>query len=273
VAILGGATAVVILLTSVYYLSTALERKFDTYMNAGKLVSGDSESAYSVYLRAIQDRGASSSTVQRMNAKARPTLDARSRDLLQMWYRQSDLGNISWDDTARIEDWLNRIDNTPASRAQSEYAAGMVALTHRNGAEALRHLETAASLAPRWAMALNAVGRAHFQLRQFQDAARHYLLATEADPNWCFPHINLANLYRDNLHDDAQAEAHYRRAIELDSNRASFHYSFANLYYRQGKRHYPQACQEYRSALQSSASPLTPREMDVARQRIDKLCR
>jgi tetratricopeptide (TPR) repeat protein len=258
---------------SVYIFSSSLERDFDSALRSGNLVSSTGQSAYAVYLKALQKEGSTSTTVRDMNRKVQPLLDEWSRRAFQSWYRTSDIGKTTWEDIARVEDWRNRINSTPETRANFDYAMGMVAFVGRNFPHALRRFTSALQHRPGWALALNAIGRCYFNMKEFRKAEQYYRRAAEADSSWPFPVFNLANLYRDALRNDELAESYYRKAIALDPSRPSFHYALATLYYRRGKSHWPQACQEYRASLKnSSSSSLSPAEVDIARQRIAKLC-
>jgi tetratricopeptide (TPR) repeat protein len=258
---------------AVYIFSNSLERDFDSALRSGNLVSPMGRSAYAVYLKALQKEGSTSRTVRDMNRKVQPLLDEWSRRVFQSWYRTSDIGKTTWEDIARVEDWRNRINSTPETRANFEYAMGMVAFVGRNFPQALRRFTTALQHRPGWALALNAIGRCYFNMKEFPKAEQYYRRATEVDSSWPFPVFNLANLYRDVFRNDELAERYYRKAIALDPSRPSFHYALATLYYRRGKSHWPQACEEYRASLRdSSAGALSPAEVNTARQRIGQLC-
>ena len=267
------ALGVVGIVLSVYVLTDSLERDFDAALKSGNLVSTTGRSAYVIYHEALQKKGPRDSIVVRMNQKAGAVLDNWSREKFHAWYRTSTLIDARWEDVARIEEWRNRINSTPETKANLEYALGMSAFLERNYREALQRFIKALQHRPNWALGLNAVGRCYFNLRDFQKAEQYYRQAADSDPNWSFPVANLANLYRDVLRNDELAETHYRKAIALDPSRASFHYELATLYYARGPSYWPQACEEYRkSLLESSSGTLAPVEADVARRRVRKLC-
>jgi tetratricopeptide (TPR) repeat protein len=265
--------AVVSICGLVYYFSGALEREFDSTLNNGNLAAANTRSAWMIYQEALQKKGPNSATVRSINAKARPVLDRRSQEIFDNWYRTSDLGNLTWDEVARIEEWRNQISSDSETRARTAYAQGMVSFIRKNYSDALRLFNEAVRHKPNWSLGLNGVGRAYFNLRRFDMAEQYYRRATEADPRWYFPYFNLANLYRDVLRNDSLAEEYYQKAISLDSGRPSFHYGLATLYFRKGKSFWPQACQEYRRSLEESASgSLTPAEATIANQRVLKIC-
>lgn len=256
-----------------YYSNTALEREFDKQLAAKNLVSASGPSAYATYLRALKEKGVNSDTVRRMQEKVMPELQKRSRETFQSWYRDATTGTTSWDELARVQEWLNRMPPSAQARALWEYAVGMSLFERKDYVSARQHFQNALSSSPNWALALNGTGRAYFRLKQFKLAEEFYLRATQADPNWYYPHFNVGNLYRDNLHDFVQAEAHYLKAISLDPSRPSFHFELATLYYRQGKSHWAKACPEYRKSLDnSSGKSLEANQAAIAAEMIKKVC-
>ena len=250
----------------------SLKRDFDSQMAAGNLATTNGRSAYVIYLEAAQNKGPASSTVQYMNQKALPVLDQRSRDTLQSWYTRGEVGSTSWDELTRIEDWRYRITGSNEAHAAHEYAAGMSAFTQKHYVEAHQLFNTALTYQPNWVLALNAVGRACYNLQNFACAEQYYRRAADTDARWYYPRINLANLYANNFHNFSAAEAEYRAAIGLDSTRGTFHFEYANLLYALGKPRWPEACVEYRAALNGVNSPLQPAQINVARQRVQKVC-
>jgi tetratricopeptide (TPR) repeat protein len=250
----------------------SFKRDFDAQMTAGNVASTNGRSAYAIYLEAVQNKGVASSAVQYMNQKALPILDQRSRDTLQSWYTRGEVGNTTWDELARIEDWRFRITNSNEAHAAHEYAAGMSAFTQKHFAEARQLFNTALGYQPDWVLALNAMGRACYNLRDFGCAEQYYRRAANADARWYYPRINLANLYANNFHNFPAAETAYREAIGLDGTRGTFHFEYASLLYALGKPRWSDACVEYRAAMNGVNSPLQPSQINVARQRVQKVC-
>lgn len=260
------------LLLYLIFGNDTLKRDFDAQMTAGNLASSNGRSAYAIYLEAVQNKGPASGTVQYMNQKALPLLDQRSRDALQSWYTRADIGSISWDELTRIEDWRFRITGSNEAHAAHEYAAGMSAFTEKNYPQARQLFNTALAYQPNSVLALNAVGRACYNLHDYPCAEQYYRRAADTDLRWYYPRINLANLYANNFHNYPMAEAAYREAIGLDGTRGTFHLEYANLLYALGKPRWPDACVEYRAALNGVNSPLQPAQINVAQQRVRKVC-
>ena len=251
----------------------SLKRDFDSQMAAGNLASPNGRSAYTIYMEAVQNKGPASSTVQYMNQKAQPILDQRSRDTLQSWYTRGDVGSTSWDELTQVEDWRFRLTGSNEAHAAHEYSAGMSAFLQKRYAQARQLYNSALTYQPNWVLALNAVGRACYNQHDFACAEQYYRRAADADPRWYYPRLNLANLYANNFHNYPAAEAAYREAIGLDGTRGTFHFEYADLLYALGKPRWPEACVEYRAALNGMNSPLQPAQINVANQRVQKVCK
>jgi len=257
----------------IYYLSGATMRQFRSLIAQGKIVNLNGVCAYSMYLEALQTRGANNSTVAEMQSAALPVLQAKSREVFQLYYQESDTRELSWVEIVRLQDWLNQIEPSQENQALLFYARGMVAMSEKNYELARQLFENALQLKPNWALALNGIGRAYFNVHAFDLARQYYEQATMADPGWKFPYYNLGSLYRDDIKDLDKAEEQFQKAISLDPSRSTFHYILANLYYKKGSRYYGQACDEYRKALNSvSTKTLTQTENSIASQRVTKIC-
>ena len=266
--------ALTAVLSVIYYVSGSTMREFNELLARNSLVNSGGPSAYSVYVRAVQEKGPTSSLVLEMQTKVQGILDAKSHEVFQTYYQESETGQLSWEDIERLQDWLNQIQHSQESLASLEYASGMNELFKRNYLVAKGHFENALSHKPNWPLALNGLGRAYFNLHDFRQAEHYYLLASAADPEWKFPYSNLGNLYRDALGNFEEAERNFQKAISLDPSRSSFHFNLGSLYFTRGKQYWPQACNEFRQSLEaSSAKSLSPSEASLASQRMGKSCK
>lgn len=258
-----------------YWFSSAPMREFETQIGRNNLISG-TYSAYTVYQRTLGEKGPTASMVKSMGEKAYPLLEQKSAAFLETWYRESEIEELTWEDYARIREWMNIIKPSSENRAHQEYAQGMFLITSKNQIpEGRVHLEQALSLAPNWNLALNGLGRVYKNLKDYPTARSYYERAFAADRTWCFPAFNLGNLFRDNLKDYAVAESFYKEAIQINPDRPSFHWQLATLYYIQGTAFYPQACEAYRRSLQpppSGKKGLSPEAEAQARDRIARCC-
>jgi len=262
-----------IVVSIIYYVSGSTVREFDYLLARGSLVNSTGPNAYSVYMRAVQEKGANSSIVSELQSRVRGTLEAKSQEVFRTYYQESETGQMSWEEIVRLQDWLNQIQHSAESMAFLEYARGMNEMSKHNYRFAQQSLESALRLKPNWPLALNGLGRAYFNLHEFRQAEHYYLLASAADPSWKFPYSNLGNLYRDALGNFQEAEKQFQKAISLDPSRSSFHFNLATLYFTRGKQYWPQACSEFRQSLDtSSAKSLTPTEASLASQRMKKSC-
>lgn len=267
----GCAAAGVILI--LLYQAGAPRREFLQLVEAGQLVSRDSRSAYAVFRKLASERGAGDSLVKELAVRIRPELDRLSRAKFDQWRQSSDIAPLSWTEMAQLEEWRALIEPSAENRAREAYSRGMAALSEKDPSGAQRWFHEALRYKPGWALALNGLGRASFQLADFARAEQYYREAAAADPLWPFPRVNLANLYRDVLRRPEQAEALYLEAIRLQPERGSFYFALANFYFARGSVFRAQACQNYRAALAKlSSGSLTQGEADLARRRVANYC-
>ena len=258
-----------------YWVHNAPTREFNAQLASQNLVSG-SYSAYTVYQRAVGELGVGSSQVRAMGEKVYPALSQKATSFLDLWYRESEVDEISWEDYVRIREWMKAVKPDQENQAQLAYAQGMFFLTTRNQVlEAKGKLEQALTLKPEWAMALNGMGRVYKNMKDYSTAKVFYERAYQQDRQWCYPAFNLGNLHRDNLKDYPLAETYYREALRLAPDRPTFHWQLATLYFVQGKAFYPQACEAYRQSLMPpppGRKGLMPEAEAQARDRIQKCC-
>jgi tetratricopeptide (TPR) repeat protein len=271
--LIGGAAAVVIAVAgfAIYWLSTALNRRFDAAVAAGRLWSNSGDGAFDYYQQAVRQKGGTSGTVLRMRRRVYPILQARVNEQFDRWYRESDLGQARWSDLAKLVDWL--VELGPEQRetqARQKFAQGQVAMLAGRFEEAHSLYQTALNLRPGWPLALNGIGRACRNLKNLTCAEEYYRKAAQADPQWIFPHQNLAGTFMEQNR-LAEAEAEYLVAVRMNPNRAGSRFLLGQLYDRARKK--PEACAEYRAALSLAAGlerPVFDREL--VNRRIQRLC-
>lgn len=95
--------------------------------------------------------------------------------------------------------------------------------------EVIDAYQKAIAFDPGSAGALVNLGTVYFNARNFAQAERYYLLATEADPEYALAHFDLANLF-DERGERAHAMEHYLTAIRISPTYADAHYNVALLY-------------------------------------------
>ncbi len=267
------ACAAVLAVFFLWYRSGAPEREFLGLMEAGQLVSSNGRSAYALYQDLVKERGNGDSLVRELGERVRPKLDQLSESKFSQWRQSSDIQPLTWEEMTQLEEWRSLLVASAESRARLAYARGMAALSNKDPSAAEKWFQEALVHKPGWALALNGLGRAAFHLADFARAERYYQEALAADPSWSFPHVNLANLYRDVLRRPEDAEAHYFRAIQIQPDRGSFYFALANFYWSRGLALRPKACQQYREALARLGSgSLTQGEADLARRRVATYC-
>lgn len=257
-----------------YWMSQSLMREFNAAVAQNNLVTGPIN-AYGTYQKALQEKGATSSMVTAMGEKAGPLLQQKRQQLLDLWYRESETGDLSWDDYLKISEWMQKISPDTENAAQCEYAWGNVCIAKRNYREALVHFQNAINGKPNWVLAVNGLGKASRGLEDKASALRYYEQAYSIDPGWHFCVINLADIVTDYVKDFPRAEYLYQEALRLAPDRPTFHWRVANFFYSQGFAFYPQACESYKRALSLPASgnrSLSPQAENIARVRVAKIC-
>jgi len=130
--------------------------------------------------------------------------------------------------------------------ANAAYLLGTALWPTGQHAEALQHLERAASLDPSHVDARNNFGNALLELGRAAEAIEQFRAAIALRPDSAAFHYNLGNAL---LVDDrpAEAEASFRAAIALDPQHAGAHNNLGNALRTQGQ--YADAIAEYKAAL------------------------
>ncbi|MEI6058068.1 MAG: protein kinase, partial [bacterium] len=244
-----GLLLVLLLGGGIYFISTGLEREFDAAIAKSNLVGG-SASAYSIYQKAMTEKGAESGVVKDMAKRSYPVLNTKSQAAFDYFYRESELPEgMSWNDLSRIRDWMYQIQPDQDNRAYNDYAAARVYMERKDLTSALQRMHSALSSKPNWVLAINGLGRIYYQKLDKATAYAYYERAYQVDPNWAYSVFNLANCVAEVLRDSSRTESLYREAIRLAPDRPSFRFVLGNFYFGKGRPYYDQACVEYRACL------------------------
>jgi Flp pilus assembly protein TadD len=116
---------------------------------------------------------------------------------------------------------------------QYQYEKAMVAMRYNLPDQAIEYLNQALALNPNFAPALNFLGYAHFQQKNFGDAAAAYQRFLELQPNDSKARVSLGLVYEE-LGKADLAEEEYKKADGIDGNPEAS-YGLARLYYGQKK--------------------------------------
>ena len=269
--IFAAGAAVVLLSLIVYYMLGSTERKFDSQIAKGNLVSQSGESALATYREAVKDKGVNSSVVQNLKTKVAPLLQTELQNFFNVWKMESEKQNAP--NATLMAEWLSEINPSGEAQAMLAYLQGDKELDSRNLSKAEAQFQRALSLKPNWELPLNGLGKVSVAALMYQRAADYYLRAAQADQSWYYPYFNLGNLYRNFLRDPSAAERSYISAIQRDPGRASFHFELAQLYFFQGKSRFSLACAEYDKALSGNMKRgLQPGDYKVAVDRKQRTC-
>lgn len=116
---------------------------------------------------------------------------------------------------------------------QYQYEKAVVALRYNLPDQAIEYLNQALALDSSYAQAYNLLGFAHFQQKNFGDAAAAYQKFLELAPNDSKARVSLGVVYEE-LGKVDLAEEEYKKADGIDGNPEAG-YSLAKLYYGQKK--------------------------------------
>jgi len=120
------------------------------------------------------------------------------------------------------------------ARAREYLAQGEALLDRGRTDEALRLLQEAVRLDPRYAPARNKLGVCHVRRGEMEQAKREFLAAIGIDPQFAPAYSNLGNLHQEAGRLE-EAVAAYLRALEIDPDYAIAHHNLGVVYRRMGR--------------------------------------
>lgn len=113
--------------------------------------------------------------------------------------------------------------------------------------EAIRNLEKAIAIQPKYAYAQYSLGLALYHQGNIEKATRRFLKTLELDPSFFRAHYNLGLIYyRQGRH--TEAVRHYRSALRLENNYADTHNNLGLILHEQGR--YAEAAEHYLKATE-----------------------
>jgi tetratricopeptide (TPR) repeat protein len=248
-------------------------RKYEAALGSGALIGTDGASAFELYSVELHSGGPTSTRVQKMREQARPIVRKRLDDLFNRWYQDSDLGEgTRWVDVQKLAGWSGEMEpGDNEAQARAKFAQGQTELLANHFTEAEQLFRAALVHKAEWALALNGIGRACRNQRNYQCTEEYYRRAALADSGWIFPHQNLAGLFLEQNR-LAESEAEYQAAVRLNPNRSGSHFLLGQLYDR--KRSFPEACAEYRAALSLAANQTRVSfDREWVTRRIQRICK
>ena len=121
---------------------------------------------------------------------------------------------------------LAQLQHKIPSNARKEYQKGMKAADKGDSAGAIRYLERAIELDPKFVEGLNNLGVQHLRAGDNETARSYFQSAVDFDPGAPEPHANLARALT-GLHRFPEAEAIARKAVRLAGTRSVPHFYLA----------------------------------------------
>jgi hypothetical protein len=250
-----------------YFLFTSQKREIISKLKQGQLVTPQGGSAYDLFLKG----GLSESSVVEIRGVAVPLLTDRGnqaiRQLVSDGYNptSAELG-----ETARVYEWLERLDPQPQHQARKHYFQGRQAYESKDYDGAENEFRQAMRLDSAWALPVNTLARVFMRRKDFVGAQNCYQKAIELEPQWMFPRINLCVLSVENTKNFGLAEEACRGVLQLDQNKSAGHYFLGRALEAQGYTCPTLAA--YQNALSTAGSTTNP-GFDVSRlqKRVERL--
>lgn len=246
-----------------------LEARLARRLAAGQLVLPVGDSAYDLWQK-LRLSDPDSAALCEVATSALTLLQSKGEQVLKRWHDESKGSDQDWVEASRIYEWATLINpNENRFRARQSYSRGQIAFRQQKLDEAILAYNQALQYEKCMSIALNGIGRAYANKKDYSRSEQYYRQALQCEPGWCYPLANLGGVYYV-THRFNEAEACYRRAIECASSKASFHYFLAVLY-NSTKRHCD-ALAEYQSAVNLSRDDPDPGfTTESARQAIRQL--
>lgn len=231
-----------------WYRGYSLERKLETAIAKGHLLSPPGESAYDYYQQ-LKRSSASEQVRTRFEEQLLPLLTPRPIQMLANLETPGtkDPTATEWEEANRLLVWVSEL--TPGDKgweAKALYCAGRVAYLSGRKDEALKSWRRASELDSSWALPSNGVGLIYNERKEYQAARTYFQEAIRRAPNLAMPYNNMGTSYFYEKNDD-QAEYYYRLAVERASQWPRPHVWLAEI--AMHRKQYEWAAQEYQAAL------------------------
>lgn len=150
-------------------------------------------------------------------------LEKRGEEILSRLKDTSTESETDWEEAVHLYHWLN--DKKPDGKYQSReyFVQARLAFLRNDFRSAISGYEQAMALDDSWALPVNGLGRVYVSLGDKKRGREYYLRATQIEPKWIYPWINLGTISLI-LKDYEAAESALHQAIVLNPKKASVHY-------------------------------------------------
>lgn len=218
-----------------------IRASFDRAIRETRLVAPAAENAWELYQRYLQQPVAQEQkdTMQEELIVALGT----AGDRILADYRRGDqvvrLDAAAYGRGAQLFSRASQLDPSERSyQAKAKFMLGRAMVASRRYPEAIAALREAASLDPEAAYTYNALGIAHMEQGQFNDAITNFNSALQRAENWIYPRFNLGFVYSQ-LNRFRDAEQEYKKGIDLGQQLgrkyAYLHLNLGVLYLQQNR--------------------------------------
>jgi tetratricopeptide (TPR) repeat protein len=220
----------------------------------GNLAKATGGSAYDLFLSS-KDRDLSAGEKAEIAATAAAALEQRGEQILDRLKTNSRESEDDWEEAVRVYTWLNELQPGAQHEARIRFAEGRLNFMRREYESAATNFQAAVDAEPAWALALNGLGRTKARLGDVSGAIACYRRATESEPAWIYPWLNLA-VASIGARDYATAEVALRHGLEIYPARSTTRFALGRTLERTGRA--CEAMAEYRIALEHSGEGERP---------------
>lgn len=183
--------------------------------------------------------------------KSVSALEKRGNDILARLKDTSTESEADWEEAVHLYDWLNHEKPDVKYQAREYFAQARLAFLRNDFRSAISGYEQSIALDGTWALPVNGLGRVYVSLGDKKRGREYYLRATQVEPKWIYPWINLGTISLV-LKDYGAAESALRQAIVLNPKKASAHYYLGQALEKLNRP--CDAVDEYNLALENSGN-------------------
>jgi tetratricopeptide (TPR) repeat protein len=217
-------------------------------INRGNLAKATGASAYDLFQKS-KDGDLSAAEKAEIAATAAAALEKRGEQILDRLKTNSRESEDDWEEAVRVYGWLNEMRPDAKFEARIRFAEARLNFMRREYDLAAVNFQRSVDAEPTWALALNGLGRTKARLGDVGGAIACYRRATESDPAWIYPWLNLA-VASIGAKDYTTAEVALRHGLEIYPARSTTRFALGRTLERTGRA--CEAMAEYRIALEHS---------------------
>lgn len=275
--VVGGIAGLGILITIIAIFASdktrGLERKLDSAISRGDLLTPTTENAHDLYNQ-LKNSGASEATVRSYREKLVPLLTNPSYQMINAFMvpGSDDPPLSDWQTAYQSLRWASEL-NPEDKRlvARTAYCQGRLAFLMKDEDRAIEAWTRAASEDKSWPLPVNGIGLIYTARKNYPTARTYYFDAIQRDSKWAYPYNNIGTSYfmERNYY---EAKEYYQKAVQLAPQWARPHSWLGDIAMREND--YATAIQEFSLVFEPGATGTKnmdlgkiQKQLDLARQR------